>query len=521
MRIWMLPAILLLTVLGATMSLMAFDAPERVGVSADVKKSPPKNRAIDPLRPWQHADGRIEHRRRFFDSWDEWRIAQGPDFDHRCGTPSPPPGSPDGVAGFAGSDCDLQQTVPSDDYDPSNGDLVIPVVVHVMQNDEGTLGWIDRATIEQQIKILNDDFSGVGVSSADDTPGAGVRFALAGVDPDGGSTIGITWSQNSTWFNDQGAYWESLAWDPTRYLNIYTNAAGGNFGYVNALPAAGLAGEIEDRVVVSWRTFGEGGDYGSPQDLGRILTHEVGHYLGLFHTFQDGCDGESCSSSGDRICDTPSQASPNLECSSADTCGTVDAVENFMNYSWQVCMREFTPDQIRRMRCTIQTYRPDLAMWAEQCAYTCECDLNRDGQVNGSDLGLMLGKMGPVEGELVVCGDFNFDGVIDGNDFGRILISWGDCIPGPCDDIDTCDDGDDCTVDYCAAGECVSLDIPFCGICGTSEAGSCYESNGSPGCSEMDCCEAVCNFDPYCCQISWDASCKNKALSGNFPECDG
>ncbi len=152
MRFWMLPAILLLTVLGATMSLMAFDAPERVGVSADVKKSPPKNRAIDPLRPWQHADGRIEHRRRFFDSWDEWRIAQGPDFDHRCGTPSPPPGSPDGVAGFAGSDCDLQQTVPSDDYDPSNGDLVIPVVVHVMQNDEGTLGWIDRATIEQQIR---------------------------------------------------------------------------------------------------------------------------------------------------------------------------------------------------------------------------------------------------------------------------------------------------------------------------------------------------------------------------------
>ena len=43
----------------------------------------------------------------------------------------------------------------------------------------------------------------------------------------------------------------------------------------------------------------------------------------------------------------------------------------------------------------------------------------------------------------------------------------------------------------------------------------------APGCSEMDCCEAVCNFDPYCCQISWDASCKNKALSGNFPECDG
>ena len=56
----------------------------------------------------------------------------------------------------------FEQTVPAEQYDPSNGDLVIPVVVHVIQNDEGTLGWIDRATIEQQIRILNDDFSGVG-----------------------------------------------------------------------------------------------------------------------------------------------------------------------------------------------------------------------------------------------------------------------------------------------------------------------------------------------------------------------
>jgi hypothetical protein len=131
-------------VIGATMSLMAFDAPKRMGFDGVDKKSPSRNRVIDPLRPWQHADGRVEYQREFFESWDEWRIAQGSDFDHRCGTPSPPPGSTGGVAGFAGSDCDLQQTVPSDEYDPAHGDLVIPVVVHVIQNDEGTLGWIDR-----------------------------------------------------------------------------------------------------------------------------------------------------------------------------------------------------------------------------------------------------------------------------------------------------------------------------------------------------------------------------------------
>jgi|GEM_PF-1543331 len=508
--------ILVSTAFCATLSLMAFDAPARQD-----RDTQSVVRGIDSLRPWQHSNGTIEHRGAFFKSWEAWRLAQGSDFDYRCGTPSVPIADPGGVAGFAGSDCDLERTVPAEQYDPSNGDLVIPVVVHVIQNDDATLGWIDRATIENQIRILNDDFSGVGISSTDDTAASGIRLALAGIDPDGGSTIGITWSQNSVWFNDQGEYWNSLAWDPTRYLNIYTNTASGNFGYVNQLPAAGFAGEAPDRVVVDWRVFGEGGEYGSPQDLGRILTHETGHYLGLFHTFQDGCDGADCSMSGDRICDTSSQASPNLECASADSCGTVEPVSNFMNYSWQVCMSEFTPEQVRRMRCTIQIYRPELSRKAAQCAYTCECDLNRDGKVDGSDIGLMLGKMGPTKGDLISCGDFNLDGVIDGNDFGKILVSWGDCVPEPCEGIDNCNDDDDCTIDYCAAGECVNLAIPFCGICGDPAAGSCYESNGSVGCSEMDCCEAICNFDPYCCQFTWDASCKNKALSGNFPECDG
>jgi hypothetical protein len=507
-------------VIGATMSLMAFDAPKRMGVDSVDKKSPSRNQVIDPLRPWQHADGRVEHRREFFESWDEWRIAQGSDFDHRCGTPSPPPGSTGGVAGFAGSDCDLQQTVPSDEYDPNHGDLVIPVVVHVIQNDEGTLGWIDRSTIEQQIRILNDDFFGVGVSSTDDTPGAGVRFALAGIDPDGGATIGITWSQNSTWFNDQGAYWESLAWDPERYLNIYTNSGGGAFGYVNQFPAAGFAGETDDRVVIKWTVFGEPGLEGSPNDLGRILTHEVGHYLGLFHTFYDGCDGSDCSQSGDRICDTPSQLMPSFECFSGNSCDGPDAFSNFMNYSWQVCMSEFTPEQIRRMRCTLQTYRNGLAKWSDQCGFACECDLDGDGLVGGSDLGLMLGKFGVTPGDNIACGDFNLDGVVDGNDFGRLLISWGECVEEACSAVPSCEDGNECTLNYCAGGECVTRDLVFCPLCGLPDAESCFELHDSPGCNDADCCEAICNIDPFCCLFSWDTNCLVAAKSGNFPECD-
>ncbi|MDA1026209.1 MAG: hypothetical protein O3A19_07240 [Planctomycetota bacterium] len=201
MRFRMPHVILASTTFCATLSLMAFDAPNRL--DADKRSS---TRVIDPLRPWQHANGQIEHRGAFFKSWEAWRMAQGSDFDDRCGTPSVPIADPGGVAGFAGSDCDLERTVPSDEYDSIHGDLVIPVVVHVIENDEGTLGWIDRATIENQIRILNDDFSGVGISSTDDTAASGIRFALAGIDPNGGATMGITWSQNSTWFNDQGEY---------------------------------------------------------------------------------------------------------------------------------------------------------------------------------------------------------------------------------------------------------------------------------------------------------------------------
>ena len=216
-----------------------------------------------------------------------------------------------------------------------------------------------------------------------------------------------------------------------------------------------------------------------------------------------------------------SQAIPNIECHSANSCAQPDAFSNFMNYSWQICMSEFTTEQIQRMRCTIQTYRSELAMWSEQCAYECECDLDRDGKVGGSDLGLMLGKMGMSSNEVALCGDFNLDGVIDGDDFGRILVSWGECTGGPCSGVSSCDDGNDCTLNYCAGGDCVTRDFLFCPLCGLPDAESCYEIHDSPGCSDAACCEAICNVDPFCCLFRWDTTCLDAVKSGNFPECDG
>ena len=505
--------------------LLAVAADERgtnrgtIGTAGNEASSERSPHRIDPSLPWEHEDGRIQHRGRLFDSWSAWREAN-PRHDHRCGAGAPASaGGSDGLAGTG--DCGLASTNPTEEYDPSNGSLVIPVVVHVIMNDSETLGDIGRETIERQINILNDDFSGRGVGSDPSTPASGIRFVLARIDSTGAPTTGITRSSNSTWFNDQGEYWNELAWDPNRFINIYVNNGGGVLGYVNAFPAAGSAGAVDDRIVIDWRVFGEAGSYGAPQDLGRILTHEVGHYFGLFHTFQGGCGTADCLATGDLICDTAPHSEPNVECSSIDTCGFESPVSNFMNYSWQACMSGFTSQQVRRMRCTIETYRPELAMESEACGYECEHDLNGDGFVDGGDLGIMLGQMSGIPSEIVQCGDFNLDGMITGSDLGSLLGAWGECTVPACPSGPVCDDGDDCTVDYCLDGECRHLELLDCGVCGLPDAGSCYESNGSPGCSEGDCCEAICDVDPYCCLIAWDGSCRTKALSGNFPECDG
>jgi hypothetical protein len=264
------------------------------------------------------------------------------------------------------TDCSLASTVPGPEWEP-DGLLRIPVVVHIIRDTGCATGNVSDALVASQIAVLNEDFRAIAGS-----PGAGgadtrIEFFLATQNPQGGPTTGITRSCNATWYRDRGDYWLSLAWDPTRYLNIYTNNANGARGYVPFLPAdpAGSVGQTRDRVVINWLAFGRIGPF-PPYHQGRTVTHEVGHYLGLFHTYFEGCGVATqpgCYTTGDRICDTQPNATFHKGCpANATGCGGIPApIDNYMELTDDTCLTGFTAEQAQRMRCTLGTYRTALA----------------------------------------------------------------------------------------------------------------------------------------------------------------
>ncbi len=292
-----------------------------------------------------------------FHSWQELADAG---FHHleatHCGTSSWI--DPDADPGFrGGSDCSGFNTNISPQWDPSVAKYRIPVVVHILISSSGA-GDMPDERVTSQIEILNEDFQAMAGTNGALGNDAQIEFYLATEDPDGNPTDGITRSVNTTWFNDGGGYYNTLAWDTDRYLNIYTNTASGNLGYVPSLPQGGIVGSDADRVVILYSTFGRNAPY-VPFNLGRTVTHEVGHYLGLDHTFAGGCSNGY--TSGDLIADTNPESSPTFGCpGSRNSCGQPAPFHNYMDYADDPCMTEFTIEQNNRMRCTLVNYRPDL-----------------------------------------------------------------------------------------------------------------------------------------------------------------
>ena len=223
------------------------------------------------------------------------------------------------------------------------GSTSIPVVFHVITKTDrkkGVLGDVSDARIQQQIQVLNAAYNGTGFS-----------FTLAGINR----------VENAQWFDRCYGSAESkmkaaLAVNPATTLNAYTcNPSQGILGYAyypNAFPESSHM-----HGVVLLHSSLPGGS-AAPYNLGDTATHEVGHYLGLAHTFQGGCNEP-----GDSVADTPAEASAAYGCPvGRDTCASagVDPIYNFMDYTDDACMNEFTADQAIRMQALVAQYKPSL-----------------------------------------------------------------------------------------------------------------------------------------------------------------
>jgi PKD repeat protein len=240
------------------------------------------------------------------------------------------------------------------------GPRIIPVVFHVIHM--GGPENISKAQIEDQIRILNEDFSRTNPDTVNTreifkpiAANPNVEFRLAKLDPQGNCTEGINRVYSALTNNADDAVKALSYWNSTRYMNVWVVNSIDNDGEPGLILGyaqfPGFGGAATDGLVVRADRIGSIG-FAVSGDRGRTLTHEVGHWLGLAHTFQGGCTGGFF---GEGIDDTPPVAENNFVCGfnlnscTNDNPDLPDQVENYMDYAPGSCMNMFTLGQKARM----------------------------------------------------------------------------------------------------------------------------------------------------------------------------
>lgn len=295
----------------------------------------------------------------------------------------------------------------------------IPVVIHVIHNGDpiNTSAAhsgenISYAQAVSQITVMNQDFRRlIG------TPGNGstgynlgvdceVNFCLAQQDPSGNATDGVhrvnlgqaSWSKTDI----NSIVKPQTQWDPTKYLNMWTVRFTDNtlLGYAQFPSASGLGGlnasggaSNTDGVVANYNAFGtiaqnDGSfELNSTYNLGRTMTHEVGHWIGLRHIWGDDtiCTANN-STSGDYVADTPDSDGANYECTQVSNCFfTNDMIENYMDYTNDACMNTFTAGQKARM-VAVMTNSPNRNTLSTSIGCTPGTVYGYDARINSSSV---------------------------------------------------------------------------------------------------------------------------------------
>ena len=261
----------------------------------------------------------------------------------RCGTPAPHPAK----AALADEIANLRSGRAAA---PAAGALHVPVAVHVIASARTKAkGYVSDTLIKKQIDVLNDAYRGGQRAGG---PATAFTFDLLSID----RTVDAAWFAMMPGSREEATAKRALRVGDAKTLNLYLAAPGdGLLGWAT-FPDDYAGKPALDGVVVLFSSLSGVGS--GPYAAGDTAVHEVGHWLGLFHTFQGGCGTR-----GDSVSDTPRERTAASGCPRGrDTCtgatsAGLDPVDNFMDYSDDACMNGFTAGQTDRMSKHFLAYR--------------------------------------------------------------------------------------------------------------------------------------------------------------------